>query len=163
MTEYEEDQIEFSILSLVRDPLVDLVPRLASNVKSVSAVDKRLSALGIAETEFKGDASDDGIIYGPDGSFDLTSEMLDNGTVPDADMSRYQSATGEELLQYRQDIINAQRETRAAIKEEQQSYRADEDYAASRRHDYGPAIQKWVKTLARKGLVETLVQDIEGA
>ncbi|KAL1958473.1 hypothetical protein VTO42DRAFT_4337 [Malbranchea cinnamomea] len=164
MAAYEEDQIEFSILSLVREPLLDLVPRLASNVKSILAIDERLSAMGIAEAEIKAATDgDDGTLYGPDGSFDLTQETLDGASVPEDESSRYEAATREELLGYRRELVEAQRGLRASIKEEQQSYRADEDYAASRRHDYGPAIHQWIKTLARKGLLQTLVQEIGGA
>ena len=161
MMEYEEDHIEFSILSLVKDPIVDLVPRLASNVKAVLAIDELLSALGVAEKEIRGDSGEDSTVYGPDASFELTQEIFDTATIPDSDLSSYKSGTREELLSYRQELINAQKELRASIKEEQQSYRADEDYAASRRHDYGPAIHKWAKVLARKGVIETLVQDVE--
>ncbi|EDN07006.1 hypothetical protein I7I51_05735 [Histoplasma capsulatum] len=36
------------------------------------------------------------------------------------------------------------------ISEEEQSHRADEDYATARRHDYGPAVHTWVRLLARE-------------
>lgn len=159
--EYEEDQIEFSILSLVKDPIVDLIPRLAANVRAVLTIDERITALGVAESEIRGDPGEDSTIYGPDASFDLTREILDTVTVSEDDLVKYQSATREELLRQRQELVDAQKELRASIKEEQQSYRADEDYAASRRHDYGPAIHKWAKILARKGVLETLVQEVE--
>jgi ubiquitin carboxyl-terminal hydrolase L5 len=160
MAAYEEDQIQFSMLSLVRDPTVDLVSRLAGNVKTLSLIDELLSKAGVADSQLQGVALPDGTISGPDSSFDLTQEAIDRANVSETDMSKYQAATCEELRQYRLDTAAGQPAIRASIKEEQQSQRADENYAAGRRHDYGPAVHTWVRILARKGVAETLVQEI---
>ncbi|KAI2816460.1 hypothetical protein CBS63078_6224 [Aspergillus niger] len=45
MEAYEEDQIEFSILSVARDPLPELVDQLATNVKSLEIIQERLSSI----------------------------------------------------------------------------------------------------------------------
>jgi ubiquitin carboxyl-terminal hydrolase L5 len=160
MAAYEEDQIEFSMLSLVKDPMVELVARLAGNVKSLSAIDDLLSKAGVADPERQSLPLSDGTVYGPDSSFNLTQEIIDHASIPEIEMSKFQSATCEELRQYRLDIAAEQPGIRASIGEEQQSQRADENYAAGRRHDYGPAVHTWVRMLARKGVAETLVQEI---
>lgn len=163
MAEYEEDQIEFSILSLVGDPMIDFVSQLALNVKSILAIDGLLSAAQVSEEELGGDNWPDGTISGPDNSFELTSEALCAANVPETDMSKYRSASSDELLRCRREMAEKQKSIRASIKEEQQAYRGDEEYAASRRHDYGPAVHTWVRKLASKNAAETLAEALEAA
>src|SRR5467141_2151306 len=50
MTEYEEGQIEFSVLSLVRDPILDITRELALNVKCLETVNRQLDE-GIATSD----------------------------------------------------------------------------------------------------------------
>ncbi len=162
MATYEEDQIEFSILSLVKDPIIDLTTKLASNVKSLSVINKRLANFGIPVTELNGldhDASSsyDATIQGPDLAFDLTQEVIDQITLPENIITACKTGTSDELGTCRQDLIRSQRDIRAAIKEEQQARRADEDHAAGRRHDYGPAVHTWAGILARKNMFQELL------
>lgn len=156
MEEYEEDQIEFSILSLGKDPLLGLTEKLAVNVKSLEVVNKRINALG--DTTKSMDVTEDNIILGQDASFALTREAIDDAEIPADQKETYESSSSEELSQHRQRLSNGQQELRAAIREEQQSQRADDDYAAGRRYDYGPAVRTWLRFLARKGALEGLLE-----
>lgn len=155
MAEYEEDQIEFSILGLVRDPTLELIEKLAVNVKRLQAINRRTVASEAPSTDA---VRIDDAILGPDPSYELTTEILDSVVISPDDAQSDQVGDGDldALLRRRQELCNAQRELRAAVREEQQSRRADEDYAAGRRFDYGPAIRTWVRFLARKRAIETL-------
>ncbi|PGH16085.1 hypothetical protein AJ80_05300 [Polytolypa hystricis UAMH7299] len=154
MTEYEEDQIEFSILSVAKDPIIDLTANLAGNVKSLLAIDT------VSDGTANSDPPDDATIYAPDLSLNLTLQALNDTIVSEDNMMSYRSATPDELAAHRERLVRQQAELRAAIKEEQQSRRADDEYAAARKHDYGPAVNTWVRLLARKGLVEILAESL---
>ncbi|KAE8414692.1 ubiquitin carboxyl-terminal hydrolase [Aspergillus pseudocaelatus] len=159
MTEYEEDQIEFSILSLVRDPLVDLIGKLAVNIKCLEMLNQRLTtqASAVAHPELPLASSIlENTILGPDKSFDMTRESIDQAIVPVV-LERYNLLSTQEIVEFKQKLCNEQQVLRAAIRDEQQTQRADDDYAAGRRYDYGPAIRTWLRFLARKGVVESLI------
>lgn len=159
MTEYEEDQIEFSILSLVRDPLVDLIGKLAVNIKCLELLNQRLTtqapAVAHSELPFASRILENTIL-GPDKSFDMTRESIDQAIVPVV-LERYNLFSAQEIVDFQQKLCNEQQALRAAIRDEQQTQRADDDYAAGRRYDYGPAIRTWVRFLARKGVIESLI------
>ena len=164
MAAYEEDQIEFSILGLVKDPLVDLTSHLARNVKYLSAIDEQLSALGLLVAHRSAPRSNasayDTTIYGPDLALDLTQKQIDLVDIPEDIIAMCKDGTSDELRRYQQELIGKQQEIQESIKEEQQARRADEDHAASRRHDYGPAVHTWVRLLARKKMVEELLGEM---
>lgn len=153
MAGYEEDQIEFSILGVVRDPLLDLIDKLAVNVKCLEMVNGRLGT----NAETSSEPAFENAVLGPDSSFDLTREAIDNAKISADEEEMYQACSIDELVQHRQKLSIAQQELRAAIREEQQSHRADDDYATGRRYDYGPAVRCWIQFLARKRVIENLL------
>lgn len=160
MAEYEEDQIEFSILSVAKDPLVELEDKLAVNVKCLEAVNCWLASREEAEEICPRPESPvsllENTILGPDSSFNLTRNRIDGAIIPPEREVQYARASAEELRQHQYWLSNEQRELRASILEEQQSHRADDDYAAGRRFDYGPAVRAWIRFLARKRVIESL-------
>lgn len=158
MAAYEVDQIEFSILGLVRDPLPDLVHQLAVNVRSLEILNER--ALSLQDTDPAGSDPAPVVlketVLGPDSSLSLTREAIDAALVSEEARAQYQAGSADQLRQHQQELSNAQRGLREHIREEQQSQWADDDHAAGRRHDYGPAVRTWLQFLARKQLLEVL-------
>ncbi|KAL2862914.1 ubiquitin C-terminal hydrolase 37 [Aspergillus lucknowensis] len=168
MEEYEEDQIEFSILSLARDPLPDLVEKLALNIKQLEAIERAIASHGRDE----GDVANVGpraieplpenTLLGPDKSYGVTENDLRQISMSPEREQGYLRCTMDELAQHREEQSRAQIELRATVREEQQSQQADDDYAAGRRYDYGPAIRTWLRFLARKQIIEGLIPKAEG-
>lgn len=154
MAEYEGDQIEFSILSLVRDPLLDFIGKLAANVKCLRIANERLHVIGTTSPET---TDREATLVGPDPSYGLTQEELDQATPTAEEVEALQSCSADELLQQKQRLSKAQQELRMAIREEQQSHQADDNYAIGLRYDYGPAVERWVRLLARKKKIKTLL------
>lgn len=152
MAEYEEGQIEFSILGLVRDPLLDYTKKLALNVKLLEMINRRMTANG---QEI--DVSDlEDTLVGPDPSYDLSREAIDQVEISEEEQKRYLECSEDSLLLRRQELSNLQHELRVGIREEQQTRRSDEEYAAGRRFDYSPAIRTWIRFLARKNAIKKL-------
>lgn len=153
MAEYEEGQIEFSILGLVKDPITTLTSEFAVNLKKLAAINQRLR--NHASSQEAG-SSDFDLVNSPEASLPLTPDLLNAAIVPGVAVEQFELATDEELMELRQQLLDSQEKVRSLIKEEEQSRHADEDYANKRRHDYGPAVRTWVRSLARKGLLEQL-------
>ena len=151
MAAYEEDQIEFSILGLVRDPLPDLIQQLAANVRRLEILNERL----LSHSEMGAELNE--TVLGPDASYGLGRADIDAAVIPESDQAEYQASTIEQLQQHQGALQERQRELRARIREEQQAQRADEDHATGRRYDYGPAVRTWLRFLARKQLLAELL------
>lgn len=96
-------------------------------------------------------------IWGPDPSFCLTQETLDSTELPANPKEVYKSCTADEINQHRQRLAEEQRELRATVRDEQQTQQADEDYATGRRYDYVPAVETWMKFLAQKRAIDSLI------
>lgn len=151
MAAYEEEEIEFSILGLVRDPLPDLVHELAVNVKTLEILNER------AMTPCASDTNDFGsTVLGPDPSLCLTREEIDAVVIPQKTLDEYQTCSDSKVREYQQTVNRDQRGLRSRIREEQQSHRSDDEHAAGRRFDYGPAVRTWLRRLAQKQQLQQL-------
>lgn len=158
MAAYEEDQIEFSILGLVRDPLPDLVQQLALNVRSLETIHERLLSDGDTTAAATTITSFEGTVIGPEPSLALTRAVIDAAEIPEDTWKEYRSCSPSQLQDHRQRLSQAQGELRCRVREEQQSQRADDDHATGRRYDYGPAVRTWLRFLARKQVLAELIQ-----
>lgn len=158
MAAYEEEQIEFSILGLVRDPLSDLVQQLAVNVRSLEMVQERLLSDGDTTAATTTMTSFEGTVIGPEPSLALTRAAIDAAEIPEATLKEYRSCSPSQLQEHRQTLSQVQGELRSRVREEQQAQRADDDYATGRRYDYGPAVRTWLRFLARKQVLAELIQ-----
>ncbi|GAD99852.1 ubiquitin carboxyl-terminal hydrolase, family 1 protein [Paecilomyces variotii No. 5] len=154
MLEYEEDQIEFSILGVVRDPLVDHIGQLAQNVKALRIIDAKLAERGPPVSN----NTQPSVILGPEPSLRLAETDIDNATIPAAEAEQYESASPEDLLLHRQTLVSLQQSIKQSINGELQSHQEEDDYASGRRHDYGPAVRAWIKKLARRHIIQDLVE-----
>lgn len=168
MAEYEEGQIEFAVLALVRDPLLTLVASLAENVRCLRALSARLDDLISDRKDLQSTLAQrlgplfDGTLIGPDPSYDLSEDAINQASIPSAAEQKFRNPAEVDLLLYRQELESGQANLRRSIKEEQQSVRSDEERAASRRHDYGPTVQAWVRMLARKQALRPLLDETTG-
>ena len=164
MADYEDDQIEFSILSLGKDPIIDLIADLAQNVKSLQTLKEWLDASTSPSEEANGIDSKasplDGTIYGPDGSFDLKQDDIDKAEIPSDKMAGYTTCSVDQLLSYQDELSTAQETLRREVKQEKQLHDDDETKAMARKHDYASAVHRWISMLARKGKIEELINAI---
>ena len=153
MAQSEECQIEFAILGLVQDPLLDLVPRLAENAKSVDLLSARLDAVRSDWRDFdlstvNGDSTN--VLVSPDLNYGVTEEEFRRAK-PSEELTRFsESATVEDIITKRQQFVSDQASLRLSIKEEQQSNLSDEDRAAARKVDYGARLQNFVRKVKAK-------------
>lgn len=155
MEGYEEDQIEFSILSLARDPLPGLVNELAVNIKQLQKIERAIASHERENTGARPAVMAENTLLEPDVSYEVTEKSLNEAAVPAGE--EYSEYSTDELEQHCRDLSRLQLGLRATIREEQQLQRADDDYAAGRRYDYEPAIRSWLRFLARKRFIEDLI------
>ena len=163
MAQYDKEQIEFAILSLVKDPLLRLIPSLAANVKSIAALtshleevnpDWRKSMLPSANGE-NTSTSTDGYLTTADGSYGLEQHEIDDSVLLDQTLlALLDSDNVSDITAFRQKLVIEQAALRMEIQEERQSMYADESRAAARSQDFGAKMQTFaskVKAKEREG------------
>lgn len=153
MAQAEEGQIEFAILGLVRDPLLDLIPKLAENIKSISGLTSRLDSIKPDWRDFETASVRDqssGLLTAVDSSYEITPELIDQADIPINVGQLCESDAVQDIIIQRQQLVSEQARLRLLIRDEQQSNWSDEDRAAARRCDYGAMMQKFVGKLKVK-------------
>ena len=163
MAQYEEGQIEFAILSLVKDPLTGRVDALAGNVKTIVALETRLDEVQpnwrnfMTTTTAGGDIPIDKVLTKSDPTYGLYQAMIDQAAYLPSVAAPFKNDDAQELIACRAEIAIEQVTIRMAIKEEQQSRQADIERAESRRHDHAPLVKKLLEFLNEKGALEPLL------
>lgn len=163
MQQYEGNQIQFNLLALCRSPLLSIPIDLAVNMKTLSAVENRLSYLQSEWEQFIGDSESDSVLHGPNVIYKVTQELLDSALLPKAIMDKLEDSTptAENLFQMRQELIAAQNALRAAMIDEESEIDQDNERALSRRNDYTPMIHTWLRFLASNEALKSLAEAAE--
>lgn len=162
MAQYEEGQIEFAIMSLVKEPLADLMAALAENVKSIISLSQRLSQVKSDWKDFLSESTDGkcasthNVIIGPCEQYQLYQESINQAELPPGFEAQLKSDNIEELLSARQELLTAQAGLRASIRDEAKAVRVDNERAASRRNDRGLLVTGLLQVLERIGRIESL-------
>lgn len=156
MAAYEEGQIEFSILSLVKAPLAGLVSALAWNVKSLfelsnnAQVMEDISKMRIYSIGTDLNFEPGSVVCMPDPVYGLTQEMISQAIIPPAIQDTIQSKEVPKMIQLWSELTTAQAKLKVSIREEQLSNQLDQERADSRRFDYSPSIHNIIRVLAEK-------------
>ncbi|KAL8760590.1 MAG: hypothetical protein Q9184_003232 [Pyrenodesmia sp. 2 TL-2023] len=167
MAEYEEGQIEFAILALVKEPKAKLVAALAENVKSIASLSERLRHVkpdwrdSLPSHSDGSSAANYDILFGPCEQYELEQETIDRANLSPGLETNLESDEAEELVKNRQKLITSQASLRAALTEEIRTIRTDNERAASRRNDTGLLARGLLQVLERMGKVRA-VFDCEG-
>lgn len=148
MARYEEGQIEFAILSLVKDPLSILVPSLAENIKSISALTLRLDQTEKTWRDFTVPHANeelDDLLTTTDIAYGLTQDHIDRAKVSEAVVSTMTGSNVHEIMGARQRLIASQVVLRREIREEMQSLMFDEERTNARSRDLGEKMQNFAR------------------
>lgn len=154
MAEYEEGQIEFAILSLVKDPLLELVPALAENVKGLQALASHLKSISTDTKNCASSGDQQGCVVthtltGPDLNIGLTSDVIEQAKVASSIESALHSHEVSDVIASQEELCIAQARLWASVRDECEAQRLDVEKANARRHDYGPLAIKLAQVLAR--------------
>ena len=165
MAQYEEGQIEFVILSLLKEPLIDLVADLAKNVKGVDALSSRLNNINPGWREYlttpqHGNLEENDFLVGPSARYRLEADAIDGAILSSAFRSQLESESMTNLLKMWQDLVANQARIRASINDEQETTRLDEERAMSRRNDKGLLAKGLIEVLERMGKVGVVLEEL---
>jgi ubiquitin carboxyl-terminal hydrolase L5 len=159
MAECEDGQLQFSLLALVRDPLIEAREALCKNIDHLAKIDDRLNLLQSDWEQFAG-TNEETLLYTPNETYGITTILLEVATSqcdPSklAKLGKHDDATT--LIELRQTVETDQGPLRATVKSEMRSNEMDEEMDL--RNDYGPFIQNWMGLLAENLELKDLVTD----
>lgn len=159
MHQYEDDQIQFSLLALCQSPLLTVHNDLSGNICTIAAVEKHLEILQPDWRNFVDGQDFDNILTGPDPSYRVTSQSLEAASVSPTVLREIQNSSVkvERLLHLRKQLSDSQGQMRASFIEEATAIQQDDERAATRHHDYTPMINAWLVALADKRELKDLV------
>lgn len=160
MLQFEGAEIEFSLLAVVRDPIVNDRKDLIGNVKLLQVIDHQLDTLHDVWRTLEGAETGKDVVTGPSIEFSIAQSEIDRAEIPPEEAKE----VGEQenfmpLIEYRQKIIEQQAIIRAAIRDGNSSEKDDDEKARHRRHDYGSFVRKWMGALAEDGILGDVIDN----
>ena len=151
MANYESGQIEFAILSLVKDPLRNLLPSLAQSTKTLKLIVSRLCEL---DKNFHLDTKN--CIIGSEPRYRLTKDLIDSEDISMADQEFLENGDEGLLYDMFERVLTTQTHLRSEIQEEINMECAEDERTARRRHDHSPLIQTWIHLLAQHAAIKPI-------
>ncbi|KAF2752011.1 cysteine proteinase [Sporormia fimetaria CBS 119925] len=153
MMETAGDQ-EYSVLSVVRSPVISLRGKLLTTIAIITAIEERLSILA---PNWRGFLLADNTTSEPlqleqvQADLGISPNLLSNPAPPEAVRETIITRDLPGLLALRTSTIGDQLALRNEIMEEMNKEIEEDAKAKERQWDRGPAIQKWLEILAEKG------------
>lgn len=165
MAQYEDGQIEFAILSLVKEPLIKLVAALAENVKSITSIRRHLLQIQFDRGELQPDSPDgnekgeqDLLLLGPSERYRLSQKAIDQAVLSPEHEQQLKSNDVVATSAVVQQLSTAQTSMRASIRDEIKAIQADDDRATSRRNDKGLLAKGLLQVLERMGRMRIFME-----
>jgi ubiquitin carboxyl-terminal hydrolase L5 len=159
MAQYEEGQIQFSLMAVVQDPVIEDRRILAQNVLSLQKIELRLNETSQDWCSYTSLDSEDGVVFGASEEYGLTDEMIAKVTISENLIQQLRSSCPESLLKVRQELVTNQAGCRAQVRDSQQAEMMDARESMHRRHDYGSFVKAWMQALADDGALKSLLDE----
>lgn len=158
MMQYQEGQIEFSLMAVVKDPITEDKKQLAENIKSLQEVNRRLDGLAPELRDFAVTHTDKVIISGPSKEYQITDADIEGASIAGSVAEILKTDCVELLMQTRQKIIMTQAACRAAVRESIHADQGDSAKAMHRRFDYSSFVNGWLDVLSEEDALVSLLQ-----
>lgn len=165
MAQYEDDQIQFNLLAVVKSPYAPVKAELCENIHTIIAIQKELYFLDPDWQRFFTDEEkrDHRFLYGPDREYDITPAEF---WAARANPSTFEEVNGDitrsRLLKLHRQFGDRQKQLKMALLDEAMEIRQDNETAASRRHDLTPLINTWIVALAENEKLKALADKYPG-
>ncbi|KAB8293136.1 hypothetical protein EYC80_007488 [Monilinia laxa] len=156
------DGLQFNLLSLCRSPLRTIPLKLAQNIHAINLVEVMLSQQTPDWNKFsQEDVSEP--IRGPSDALGVTDKLLHETVLPASTGKILEQASTDAsiLLLLRQQWVAEQRELRITYMDELSSINEENEQAARRKKDHTPLVYRTLKSLADKGLLKQIMEEVQ--
>lgn len=162
MADYATGGIEFNMLAMVKDSLLEHRQQLAANIKLLHRIETKLNSSQPDWKSFAESSDDEGTtehLLAESDVLGVTSTMIDSAELSMVHEKQLRVDDATALIELRQRVIIDQARLRSSVRDEQQALMDDQNEAADRRNDFGPVVQEWLNMLAENGKLRTIAED----
>ncbi|KAI4759193.1 cysteine proteinase [Aureobasidium sp. EXF-3400] len=159
MAQYEEGQMQFSLMAVVQDPVIEDRRILAQNILSLQKIELRLNEISQDWCSYTSPDSENSVLFGASDEYGLTDEMVAMANISENLTQQLRSSCPDSLLKVRQELMTNQAGCRAQVRDSQQAERLDAKESMHRRHDYGSFVKAWMQALADDGALKSLLDE----
>lgn len=161
MLQYEESQLSFNLLALCQSPLTVYSQTIAHAAASLQYLHKNAESLPafkdlISAEKHPLDIEDKSRLS----DFNLTKADIMRAQVPDALQEKIKRSNFDSQSAYElhQELVVDVKAAMGEYRSELMAISDDEQRVKGRKKDYGPALHKWMKKLAEKGVLEEVIK-----
>ncbi|KAF5668756.1 ubiquitin carboxyl-terminal hydrolase isozyme L5 [Fusarium circinatum] len=161
MFQYEESQLSFNLLALCQSPLTVYAQTIAHAAASLQYLLKNIESLPafkdlISAEKPPLDIEDESRLS----DFNLAKEDIMNAHVPDALQEKLKRPgfDSQSAYELHQELVVEVKAAMGEYRSELMAISDDEQRVKGRKKDYGPALHKWMKKLAEKGVLEEVIK-----
>ncbi|KAL1303334.1 hypothetical protein AAFC00_006734 [Neodothiora populina] len=158
MLQYQEGQIEFSLMAVIKDPAIDDRTSLAENIKALHEITRRLDEVIPDWRAFTVASADESTILNANSKYGITDADIQAAIIPGSVSDKLKSDRSEILLHLRQDMITAQAACRDTLRDHSLSNQSDAIKAMHRRFDYSSFVNGWLDSLAEEDVLLSLLE-----
>ncbi|KAG9701086.1 cysteine proteinase, partial [Aureobasidium melanogenum] len=159
MAQYEEGQIQFSLMAVVQDPVVEDRRLLAQNVLSLQKTELLFNQAFQDWRNYTTADHEYCTLFGGSEEYGLTDRMITEAEISENMAQQLHSSSLESLLKARQELITNQAGCRAQVRDSQQANMMDAEESMHRRHDYGSFVKAWMQALVDNEALKSLVDE----
>lgn len=160
MLQYAETQLAFNLLALCQSPLVSYSRDIAQAAASLRHLDARMGSQPAFSSLISGELP----VLDTDDAAQLSEFQLSKTDIESAEMPLplqrkiANPAFGvEEAYVMYQELAQEAKASMGEYRSEVMAMAADELKVQGRKKDYAPALHRWVKALADKGVLEDII------
>jgi ubiquitin carboxyl-terminal hydrolase L5 len=157
MAQYEEGQIQFSLMAVVQDPVIEDRRILAQNILSLQNIALRLNETSQDWCSYTSPDSEDSVLFRASSEYGLTDDMVSKAVMSESLVQQLRSDCPDSLLKIRQELMTNQAGCRAQVRDSQQAEHMDAEMSTHRRHGYGSFVKAWMQALANEGALKSLL------
>ena len=160
MFKYQQDGVQFNLLSLCRSPLRSCPERLAENFHAIGMVTKVLEAVQPNWQQFT-EGHEATILTGADNALGVSQDLIDKSIVsPELTkkITHAETDAAAAILLY-QELVRDQMELQRCYWDEITLIAQENEQADSRKHDHTSLIYNSIKTLSEKGVLKDIVDE----
>ncbi|KAM0551991.1 hypothetical protein ACHAPJ_008099 [Fusarium lateritium] len=161
MLQYEESQLSFNLLALCQSPLAAHSQAIARAAASLRYLHINTESLSTFKDLISGESAPLDIENESQLSeFKLTKSDITNAHIPETlpDKLKRPSFDTQSAYELHQELIVDVKAAMGEYRAELMSISDDEQRVKGRKKNYGPALHKWMKKLAEKGVLEDVIK-----
>lgn len=151
------DDLNFSLMAVVRDPFFDEQRKLLENIKALQAMDFKLDSSEPEWKSFNGGETGKDVLTGISIEFEIMQKDVDDTELPASVKDLIASEDDVlRLIEYRKGLLREQTMLRSGLRDTRRNPK-EEDDARLKKHDYGPFVREWLGALADDGVLQNLL------